>query len=128
MHFKRNLNGILKYELDHNGDPILSKNRNVPPLGDNKVDEVPILGLPLITYAAETGITGKENSDLLWQVFSSMIINEASTNKDGSKGPMPMEKMIDMRELTIDIEDMIAKARTYGINITKHGFSEEFRK
>ena len=57
-----------------------------------------------------------------------MIINEAATNKDGAHGLMPMEQMIDMRELTMDIEGMIAKARTYGINITKHGFSEEFRK
>jgi len=36
--------------------------------------------------------------------------------------------MIDMRELTLEVEKMIAKARTYGINITKHGFCEEFRK
>lgn len=54
---------------------------------------------------------------MLWQYFSNMIINEASTNKDGHKGPMPIEKMIDMRELTLEVEEMIAKARTYGINI-----------
>ena len=51
MQFKRNLDGIKKYDLDHKGDPILAKNRDVPPLGDNQVDEVPILGLPLITFA-----------------------------------------------------------------------------
>ena len=56
-----------------------------------------------------------------------MIINEASTNKDGHKGPMPMEKMIDMRELTIEIDEIISKARTFGVPITKHGFCEEFR-
>lgn len=33
-----------------------------------------------------------------------------------------------MRELTMEIESLIAKARTYGINISKHGFCEEFRK
>ena len=47
-----------------------------------------------------------------------MIINEASTNKDGLKGPMPIEKMINMREMTLEVEDLIAKARTYGINIS----------
>jgi hypothetical protein len=86
------------------------------------------LGLPLITYAAELGNTGKENSDLLWQVFSNMVIDEASTNKDGHKGLMPIERMIDMRELTMEVEDMIAKARTYGITISKHGFCQEFQK
>ena len=49
-------------------------------------------------------MTGKENSDMLWQYFSNMVINEASTNKDGHKGPMPIEKMIDMRELTLEVK------------------------
>jgi hypothetical protein len=60
-------------------------------------------------------MTGKENSDLLWQVFTKMVINEANNNKDGS---MFIEKMKDMRDLTIRVEDMIAKARTYGIKIS----------
>jgi hypothetical protein len=92
------------------------------------VDQVPILGIPLITYDQGTTLIGKENSDLKWQVFSQMIINEATCNKDGHKGPMVIDKMIDMLELTKEIEEYIAKARTYGINITKHGFCEEFRR
>jgi hypothetical protein len=57
-----------------------------------------------------------------------MIINDASTNKDGSKGPMPIEKMIDCREMNMEIEELIAKARTYGINVAKHGYCEDFKK
>jgi hypothetical protein len=30
--------------------------------------------------------------------------------------------MIDMKELIMDVENMIAKARTYGIAVPKHGF------
>lgn len=90
----------------------------MPKLKDNEVDQIPILGQGLITYQSEKGISGKENSDFLWQYFSKMIINEASTNKDGLKGPMPIEKMINMREMTLEVEDLIAKARTYGINIS----------
>jgi hypothetical protein len=92
------------------------------------VDQIPILGLPLITYDQGTHLIGKENSDLKWQVFSQMIINEATCNKDGQKGPMAIEKMIDMLELTKEIDENIAKARTYGVTITKHGFCEEFRR
>ena len=52
-----------------------------------------------------------------------MIVNEASTNKDGLKGPMLIERMIDTKEANMEVEDFIAKARTYGITISEHGFN-----
>lgn len=41
---------------------------------------------------------------------------------------MPMELMIDQLEKNTEIDEMIDKARTYGVHINKHGFSDAFRK
>lgn len=57
-----------------------------------------------------------------------MIMYQAAVNKDGKLGPMPLEKMIDAREEFQDIEDLINRARTYGIPVKNHGHDEKFKK
>jgi hypothetical protein len=65
----------IKYKLNKAGEPILGTSTKVPKLGDNKVDEIPILGIPLLSFKFEDNSKiGKETSDELWQVFSSMIM------------------------------------------------------
>jgi hypothetical protein len=39
-----------KYNLNHNGDPILSEGQARPKLKGNKVEEIPILGIPLLSF------------------------------------------------------------------------------
>jgi hypothetical protein len=76
-----------KYQLNKNGEPILDAGRDRPKLGDNKVDELPILGIPLLSFKTnDPSLIGKGTSDELWQVFSSMIMYQAAVNKDGQLG------------------------------------------
>jgi len=118
-----------KYQLNKNGDPILDAAISRPKLVDNKVDELPILGIPLLSFKhIDPSLIGKGTSDELWQVFSSMIMYQAAVNKDGQLGQMPLEKMIDAREEFMNVEDMINKARTYGIPVKNHGRGEDFKK
>lgn len=56
-----------KYELNKMGDPILDASIKRPKLGDNKVDEIPILGIPLLSWKYhDNSKIGKETSDELW--------------------------------------------------------------
>lgn len=57
-----------------------------------------------------------------------MIMYEASVNKDGKMGPMPLEKMLDTKEKVDEIEQLINKARTFGVPIKNHGYGEDFKK
>ena len=57
-----------------------------------------------------------------------MIMYQAAVNKDGKLGPMPLEKMIDAREEFQNVENLINRARTFGIPVKNHGQGEEFRK
>lgn len=61
-----------KYRLNHNGDPILSEGQERPKLKDNKVDEIPILGIPLLSFkntdkrGKSEYTIGKDTADELW--------------------------------------------------------------
>ena len=57
-----------------------------------------------------------------------MIMYEASVNKDGKLGPMPLEKMLDTKEHVDEVELLINKARTYGIPVKNHGHGDDFKK
>ena len=57
-----------------------------------------------------------------------MIMYEASVNKDGKMGPMPLEKMLDTKEKVDEIEQLINKARTFGVPVKNHGYGEDFKK
>ena len=56
-----------KYQLNKNGDPILDAAISRPKLVDNKVDELPILGIPLLSFKhIDPSLIGKGTSDELW--------------------------------------------------------------
>jgi hypothetical protein len=57
-----------------------------------------------------------------------MVMYEASVNKDGKKGPMALEKMLDAKEAVDEVDNLINKARTFGIPVKNHGHGEEFKK
>jgi hypothetical protein len=72
------------YQLDPLGNPIFDKSSAAPKLVDNDVGKVPILGMPLFSFAnRDYSLSATAQSDELWQIFSAMITYQASYNKDG---------------------------------------------
>mmetsp|Transcript_1847 Transcript_1847/g.2502 ORF Transcript_1847/g.2502 Transcript_1847/m.2502 type:complete len:99 (+) Transcript_1847:655-951(+) len=98
----------------------------MPDLQVEKANEIPIQGLPLVSYNPEKKLVGKEKSDTLWQVFSRMIIHYANMKGDTRNKEFLMAQMIDAREHNLEIEEYIRRSMTVGVGISKHGLSPEF--
>jgi hypothetical protein len=57
-----------------------------------------------------------------------MIMYEATVNKDGKLGPMSLERMLDAKEHVDEVDQLINKARTFGIPVKNHGHGDSFKK
>jgi len=99
----------------------LTRKQSVPQLKVEESNEIPIMGLPLITYKEQEMLTGKDSSDKLWQVFSKMILFSANCRSKDSVGKMLIEPMLDKHEEVEDNEEYIQKAFTFGVPIENHG-------
>ena len=118
---------LQNYELDPEGRPILETTQRVPRLSMEQSSEIPIMGLPLMTFSkSNVSVGAKEHSDKLWGLFSNMIMLSAHSENAGKS--MLISKIIDKHDEVVDVEELIQKAMTYGVPIEKHGNSIAFKE
>jgi len=118
---------LQNYELDHQGRPILETRQRVPKLSLEQSSEIPIMGLPLMTFSkSNVRMHAKEHSDKLWGLFSNMIV--LSAHSEDAQKKMLITKIIDKHDEVQEVEETIQKAMTYGVPIEKHGCSIAFKE
>lgn len=71
------------YEIDSEGNPILSRNQQAPDIKMHESQEMPIFGYLLNSYdQTNKDLSIQEKTDYLWNLFVKIICSNQSTDNE----------------------------------------------